>query len=343
MSRDDRSQGQKIRDAFLLHAIFVEGVRNWQASLFKPTAAAIAASIRKILADMRINFKDATKKYIAKLVRLIRAAMAAELTHYNGLLQDQLHTFLGKDVNVFQFILSSLTGISYNGAAKSLTWQSVYGTNAANGTNDGNASLWASITKVPMSANGLTIPQTISAFANYAIARVLKAVNVAYADNADTDTLERTLFEAGENGEKAVIDSISSAAASIGATSFAFVSAQANQAVSSVYYGQYQWCSVMDSRTTIVCQSRNNNVYRYNQGPLPPAHENCRSTVIPYENDNDNGDDTQSFTQWVAGLAPEVQADAFSKSALDAKQVNPNDAKPLSVDDFDSMKSAMLQ
>lgn len=42
-----------------------------------------------------------------------------------------------------------------------------------------------------------------------------------------------------------------------------------------------RWVSVLDSRTTPVCQSRDGKVYEPGKGPRPPAHWNCRSTTTP--------------------------------------------------------------
>jgi SPP1 gp7 family putative phage head morphogenesis protein len=41
------------------------------------------------------------------------------------------------------------------------------------------------------------------------------------------------------------------------------------------------WVSVLDNRTTIICQSRDGKIYPVNSGPRPPAHVNCRSIVVP--------------------------------------------------------------
>jgi SPP1 gp7 family putative phage head morphogenesis protein len=41
------------------------------------------------------------------------------------------------------------------------------------------------------------------------------------------------------------------------------------------------WVSTLDSRTTILCASRDGNVYPPDNGPRPPAHVNCRSTTAP--------------------------------------------------------------
>lgn len=43
----------------------------------------------------------------------------------------------------------------------------------------------------------------------------------------------------------------------------------------------YIWKSVLDNRTSKICRSRSNNIYENGNGPLPPAHPNCRSNVIP--------------------------------------------------------------
>ena len=42
-----------------------------------------------------------------------------------------------------------------------------------------------------------------------------------------------------------------------------------------------RWVSTLDGRTSPVCQSRDGMVYPMNEGPRPPAHPNCRSTIIP--------------------------------------------------------------
>jgi len=40
-----------------------------------------------------------------------------------------------------------------------------------------------------------------------------------------------------------------------------------------------RWISTLDSRTTPICQSRDNNLYPINEGPRPPAHIACRSVT----------------------------------------------------------------
>ncbi|MFW6368581.1 MAG: minor capsid protein [Spirochaetota bacterium] len=42
-----------------------------------------------------------------------------------------------------------------------------------------------------------------------------------------------------------------------------------------------QWVATLDSRTTLICASRDGKVFDPDEGPRPPAHFNCRSTVVP--------------------------------------------------------------
>ena len=45
---------------------------------------------------------------------------------------------------------------------------------------------------------------------------------------------------------------------------------------------EYRWVAVLDERTTDLCRSRHDKVYRFDgPNPLPPAHWNCRSHIEP--------------------------------------------------------------
>lgn len=46
-----------------------------------------------------------------------------------------------------------------------------------------------------------------------------------------------------------------------------------------------QWVSTLDTRTTEICISRDGEVYPIGEGPRPPAHWGCRSTVVPVTKD----------------------------------------------------------
>ena len=43
----------------------------------------------------------------------------------------------------------------------------------------------------------------------------------------------------------------------------------------------YRWVSTLDNRTSEICQSLSGQVFDVGEGPVPPAHPNCRSTIVP--------------------------------------------------------------
>lgn len=42
----------------------------------------------------------------------------------------------------------------------------------------------------------------------------------------------------------------------------------------------YRWISILDGKTTQICRSLDGQVFPFGTGPLPPAHVNCRSSII---------------------------------------------------------------
>ncbi|QQP97928.1 minor capsid protein [Lysobacter enzymogenes] len=43
----------------------------------------------------------------------------------------------------------------------------------------------------------------------------------------------------------------------------------------------YRWVSTLDGKTSEICQSLDGRVFQFGEGPVPPAHPNCRSTIVP--------------------------------------------------------------
>lgn len=49
-------------------------------------------------------------------------------------------------------------------------------------------------------------------------------------------------------------------------------------------YSRYEWIATLDQRTSDICRDLNGKKYKAGSGgPLPPAHPNCRSTILPVE------------------------------------------------------------
>lgn len=66
----------------------------------------------------------------------------------------------------------------------------------------------------------------------------------------------------------------------------------------------YEWVSTLDDRTSLVCAGRDGMVYEFTESsPKPPAHWNCRSTIVP------KVDPRYNLLSDVTGDRPSVGAD----------------------------------
>ena len=72
-----------------------------------------------------------------------------------------------------------------------------------------------------------------------------------------------------------------------------------------------EWVSVLDSRTTLLCASRDRKVYPIDSGPRPPAHVGCRSVTVPKVGDIPGVEPFKrpTYAEWLAKQPASVQDD----------------------------------
>ena len=62
---------------------------------------------------------------------------------------------------------------------------------------------------------------------------------------------------------------------------------QATYAANQDVTQRYEYVATLDARTSKICGSLDGRIFKYNEGPLPPQHFNCRSTTVPIIDDED--------------------------------------------------------
>lgn len=100
-----------------------------------------------------------------------------------------------------------------------------------------------------------------------------------------------------------------------------------NHGIGRLFYSHYQWVAVLDSVTTEICRGRNGNVYAYGKGPLPPAHWNCRSTIVGLP--GVEAYPTPTYHEWAKGQSPAVQRDIIGSAAAKLMQAGKSRATDL--------------
>jgi len=78
-------------------------------------------------------------------------------------------------------------------------------------------------------------------------------------------------------------------------------------------FPKYQWVSVLDNRTTPICRAHAGKVFARTNGPIPPAHPNCRSTIFPLVKGVAPAED-MGFDTWLNEQDAETQRDVLGAS-----------------------------
>lgn len=104
---------------------------------------------------------------------------------------------------------------------------------------------------------------------------------------------------------------------------------------------QVQWVSILDSRTSEICRARDGMHFPIESGPRPPAHINCRSTVIPIMEGVDPPD-RPTYAEWLRRQSAEEKKrilgasryKLFTEGGLDLDRFVSNDGDPLTLDEI---------
>jgi len=114
------------------------------------------------------------------------------------------------------------------------------------------------------------------------------------------------------------------------------VAAQVHASAAAKIFERYSWCSVIDDGTTQICRDRNGKVYLFGNGPVPPAHIRCRSSILPF-----NGTvapDMPGFKSWASS-----QSEAFINDAFDGNAPSRyENAKAINLAEYRAKRSLIL-
>lgn len=109
----------------------------------------------------------------------------------------------------------------------------------------------------------------------------------------------------------------------------------------------YRWVSILDSRTTPICRSRAGKVYKTTNGPRPPAHWGCRSTIVGLSKFEDPESEPR-FDDWLKSQSAKEQDEIlgpsrgrlFRKGGLSVRQFVSGSGKPLTLKQLKAKEAA---
>ncbi len=322
-----------LLDILTRHQIYLEGVKLQQAQQFSAILLELANVLRKQFALVQYDSLDQlTKEKLNELLVSLRKAQYKIYDKYAADLYRFLREFMEEDKTLTTDVLSEASGkvIPLVDSVK----------------------LWSVILAAPLPANGILVKPFIVQFTNLAVNNVLNLVRQGYANKWTLqETLNNIIGTKNANYRDGALNRINNQALAVMATTLQHISIMAQAAVAQQVYTYYQWVSVIDDRTTHICLSRNEKIYSYGDGPLPPAHIRCRSKIIPVLVSDSVEETPKSYYAWLKRQPAEVQDDILGEvrgaklrnGKLNAKDLPKFDeAKPLTLTQFKAKRKLIL-
>ncbi len=361
------ADNQRLYDIATRQQVYVEGVKVQFAREFDFVLAELRLELNRVLSRVKYKTLDGlTKAELNKLVLSLRESQLRIYSKYTQQILKQLKDFMtvNLEMNRRAYSLAHAemnTGDGEMNMGDGETTPNVptdaqaiayikqqnessniiplFGIASVTGNND---RLWSAVTNAPIPANGLYLLPFVKTFATSAQAGVENIVRKAWANGW---TLEETISaitgEDARQGTSSQLQRVGVQASAVVATAVQHVSAIVGAGAISALFGWYIWLSVMDSKTSEICTSRNRKRYRFGQGPIPPAHIRCRSHIAPIVGMDDIAAET--FYTWAVRQPADVQDDILGESQayemrsgkLKEKDLPKFEARqPLTLDEF---------
>lgn len=286
------------------HQVYLERLKAGEIKKTDAMFVTLAAELTKLLVQLRIaDFSELSAARQAKLVLDIQQihtdAYRAQLLALVALLKD-----LSEDERVFE--LKALNEVTIDELTPD--------------DGDAQEALWGAVQDRPMSATGKLLAAYLGAWMAHEVTRASDLARTAMAEgwsptgllvayrgttaqklqdglwasmkrNTATTirtaiqhvsstarwfTMSNTVFRAGgaaEVNSDGVVTRIPRSARDAAARAGIKVG-------DNVRVRGYRWVSILDSATSQICRSLDGQVFRFGQGPVPPAHPNCRSNIV---------------------------------------------------------------
>lgn len=143
--------------------------------------------------------------------------------------------------------------------------------------------------------------------------KIQNAIIFANANNTPAKDFLKILFGNKKTGEKGLFDSIETAQKWTLGNIIQAISTKTQYGIERILFDRYKWVSVIDGRTSKICRMRNGMIFRYSpDSPIPPAHPNCRSRIVPVSRGNAVTTPT-SYYEWLKNQNKRTQAYILGK------------------------------
>ena len=299
-----------VFDFITRQQVYLEGVKNFQAKDANRYLKLIADNVSSIL--RKLGVQTLGELSVAQLRKLITTVVKAA----NKALENFGTQFL-LDVKQISFIDTRIQKAAWAIMTPDIDLTRITG-----------SSVWTAAKNRIVPAFGRTLKDQIVNFAALTKDKLRTRINTGFANNDTVSDVERDIV-AMEPGS--MMKGVASNLYGIIHTALQHVTTTVTEVIGREVYDCYEWCSIIDSRTSDICKERNRTVYRYGEGPQPPAHGYCRSRTVPCPCGEGIGS-VPSYQKWLT-----TQPDAFLRDVFGAST-----ADKIKSGDFDAIDAVHL-
>lgn len=310
-----------VFDTLVRHQLYLEGLKAGRVIETDAKLRELDKAIREQLSKLRYDEMGMlTKAQLMLFVRSLREVSWSILNPYTAELTKWLEAFMREDRALFVALFADAAEVEED---------------AVPAPDDDR--LWGVATAAIMGANGLLALNFLRGSAAYGVVTFENLVRQGYANNWTRRELEAAMLgtEAARRGDGALARIRRGMNAANG-TIIQHLSAQANWNVAKSLFKEYEWVSILDEGTTRICRERDGNRYLYANGPIPPAHVGCRSTIAPVIGNRRAPD--LSFGAWARQQPDAVRRDLFGDRTPSKFEA----VRPLTLSQFAGKRSLIL-
>jgi len=349
----DIAAASKLFDIVTRQSLYVEQVKLGETQKFAAVLMDIEEEFKKLLPRLKYETLDGlSKAQLNIFLKDLRISQTRVYTRYQKQLIERLQNFMAaatvqtmqtsasfyahnfealEDEEEIELLSVAKSKLVIEEAMKANDNTSLFGFAVLAGTSAAFGSLWSRIRNAPMPSGG-ALPVD---YVNFAIAKAMldveNAVRNAWANKKTISelkadiiggTIPRTTADGSKSEETVtgVLPKVNNAMRGVINTVMQHVAQQSLAAVNSAIWPEYVWVSIIDDRTSDICFYRNGKAWRFGEGPLPPAHNHCRSHVTPSDSFN-SGFVVPSFYEWLKAQPESFINDVFG-STIGAKFSN---------------------
>lgn len=359
----------QLMDVSVRTQVYIEDVKIWQNAKFLPVLKELSDNFKKIMNSVKYqDLNLLTKTEVNRLIAKLRISQATIYNVYFDTLLRDLKLFMDATLEVNQLTHSSLffadknkkeiEKVSKKKSIDILIDESKTKTRDAlqypiSAVTDDSDKLWAGIQNEPLPINGVYLLAYLKTFVSTSQYALENLIRKGWANKWTVAQLvaQATAPSPQETpqGSASEAKKILTAQNAVVVTVMQHIAQQVQAAVASSLFEAYKWLSVIDSRTSSICEKLNLTKWEFGKGPLPPAHVHCRSHISPISGLGDIPEET--FYTWIVRQSSQFQNDvlgATNARLLRAGKITSKDVskyesnQPLDLEGFKSKVDKIL-